>query len=418
MSLSQICGDIKNREIVLYGNCGEIKEFLDAYGSVLKIKCVVTDYKEEVKIQAYAEWGVETCLLENSSLQEELIVVCNHADFEVLQKRLTHIGKKEYVEYISSSLVETLVYHKKLFVGMGTQLIEQICMVLSHAREITDAYSILYFAESEILEVFKNRLQEYKHICRFCDIYVRSACEKQQFEQKIVKGNDLQSQCRVVTVADYGFSGYFPQVEKNRDRISDYLLRERERLDMSYETLAFSRVDYEILKRCQADLEIEEIVLQLLKEEQYTYEEVKENFAKEVQRFKEKEKHDDIKLGDFIENNRKQCLCRNLNEWNEPLISYVVRMVTKVLGMPEVLLSVEEIKQLIEENSGSELLIYPSVQKHLKLEEAYKDKLYRVQTYRSTRYMTMEEYMHYLVTYTYKAQELMQYTKMDQMFQE
>lgn len=418
MNLSQICGDIKKREIVLYGNGDEIKKFLDKYVSVLKIKCVITDYKEEVKIQEYEKWGVATCLLESSSLHEELIVICNHADFEVLQKRLTHIGKKEYSEYISSGLIEALVYHKKLFVGMGTQLIEQMCLLLSHSKEIAETYSILYFAESEILEVFKNRLQEYKHVCRFCDVYVRSACEKQQFEQKIVKENILQPQCKVITVADYGFSGYFPQVEKKRDRISDYLLRERDRLDMSYETLAFSRTDYEILKLCEVGLGIEEIVSQLLNEDYYTYEEVNNNFVKEVQRFKEKEKDDDIKLGDFIESHKKQCLCRNLNEWNEPLISYVVQKVVEILELPDLSLAVAERERLIEENSGGEILIYPSVQKHLDLEECQKNNEYRVKTYRNIRYMSTEAYMHYLVTYTCKAKELMQYTKMDQMFQE
>ncbi|MBO4981792.1 MAG: hypothetical protein J6C84_07855 [Lachnospiraceae bacterium] len=417
MKLNTVCGNIIEREIVLYGDSEEIGNFLERYQSVLKIKAVITDHKKEVKLQSYMVAGVKTILVEDMVFEEELIIVCDRTRFGTLLRRLKHLGKVEYRDFISQELVEALVYQKDLLVCMGTQLLGQVCALLEQGSQAPDKYSILYYIESDIWEQYMNRLQEYMHVCRWCDVYVYSSCEKERFPFKILGKNALSPQCRVITVSDHGFGGYFPQIIRNRDIFSDFMLRERERLDLNYETFAFSRVDKEIERFCKEKRSVEDIVAQVLDTDFYSREEVKKYFDLEVKRLKTMEASDDIRLGDFIQAHQKECLCRNLNEWNEPVVSYVTDELLERLGLPGVSLNKVERQNLIEQNSGSEILIYPSVQKALGLEEELTNKKYRVTTYYHVRYMLKEEYVRFLAEYLYRAMDLMQLMGADEELQ-
>lgn len=414
MGLKDICGDIKKKEIVLYGEENQITKFLDSYGTLLKIKYVITDYRNETKLQQYIKWNVQTVMFDDVDLSDKLIVICDKKRFTSLQKRLENVGKKEYVNYISNELVDNLLFGKKILLCMGTQLLGQVSKLLNNCDNIIMKYSVIFFHEEEIMEPYLNRLQEYKHVGRYCDIYVCSSLEKEKFYLKTLKKNVLDPDCRVIKVADYGFGGYFPQIHRDRDSISDYLLRERERLDMSYETLAFSRTDREMETYCKEGMSVEEIVEKLLDINYFTEDRIKDYFAEEVKRFKTMEVSDDIKLGDFIEQHKEDCLCRNLNEWNEPIISYIAETLVDMLELPKLDIDQQTRANLIEDNSGSEFMIYPSVQRALGLQDKLKDKKYKVTTYYSVKHMDLEEYMKYMVTYLYKAMDIMKFTGMDQ----
>lgn len=402
-----LCGNIKEREIILYGDMAEIADFINAYGSLLTIKWIITDHKKEMKLQAYAHLGIKTMMVEEVTFADELIVVCDKKRFITAVRRLEYLGRVAYKDYISKELVDVLLYEKALMVCMGTQLMGQVSMLLNNCSHVTDTYRVLYFEESNILEPYMNYLPECMHVCRLCDVYVRSSCEKQNFESKIIGSNILKAECKIITVADYGFGGYFPQIIRNRDLFSDFLLRERMRLDISYETFAFSRVDREMEKLCREKNDVEDIAQQIVDDNFYSAEYVKGYFAEEINRFKELEKDDDIKLGAFIEKHQDECLCRNLNEWNEPVISYVTEQLLQLLGLQGVSVTIDERQRLIEEHSGSEIPVYPSVKKAMGLEQKLQDKKYRVTTYFGVKYMELDEYVRYLVEYIQKAMELM-----------
>lgn len=413
MNLLERYKDIRSREIYIYGEQEQVEAFLNTYSSLLRIKLVLTDYKNQVMLQPYESWGIETVLFDDVELAEGLLVICSKENFHVIQKRLEYVGKKEYQDYLSCELIEHLLFKKKLMLCMGTQMIEQVCLLLRSSNQILDEYSIIYYAESELLEPYSQRLQEYIHVGKLCDVYVRSSCEKENFGIKILEQNQLPIGCRIISVADYGFSGYFPQIERSRNKMSRYLMREHERLEMSYETLAFSRTDLEIEALCKNNVDVAEIVERLCELTYFSDEKVKRHFAEEIQRFKALEIEDDIKLGDFIEQNIAKNLCRNLNEWNEPIISYVTEAVISKLGLPGLTISKEQRERLIEENAASEIPIYPCVQKALELQDELKDKQYKAVTYYNVKYMKLEEYLYYIATHTYRAMKIMRFTGMD-----
>ena len=71
----------------------------------------------------------------------------------------------------------------------------------------------------------------------------------------------------------------------------------------------------------------------------------------------------DIRLSQFIEEHKTEYLCRNLYEWSEPVVSYTANLILELLNMPPLLAAQKVRASLIEEISGSELPVYPSVQK-------------------------------------------------------
>lgn len=414
MDIRQVCGDIQQREILLYGEQEDIESFLEKYAGKLNIRYVLTEYNDEIILQPYIKWNLEATMMEQAEISEnQLIIICAKKKFGTLRRRLIYMKKKEYKEYISSELVEALLYQKKLLVCMGTQMLEQVYSLLCSSESICKRYSILYYPENQLMMAYMNRMAEYTHVSRYCDIYVRSACEKEQFLFKAIDNNIGNKECRVITVADFGFGGYYPYVINDRDTMSRYLLRGHERIPMDYETLAFSRTDEEIARLCNGNIPGEAIVEQLLNPNNCQIEEAKRYFESQLERFKGLETTTDIRLGNYIEKHKGEYLCRNLNEWNEPIISYVTEEIVMALDMPQLDISREQRIAVIEENSGSEMIVYPSVQKALGLENIFKDKKYKVVTYHQSRYMSIEEYLYFTIDYLYRAIDIIKFTGMD-----
>ncbi|MBE5884351.1 MAG: hypothetical protein E7291_08070 [Lachnospiraceae bacterium] len=418
--MNKTIGDIKERGIVLYGNVDENREFLHSYNQKLNIKGIMVDDRNDIEMQSFSEWNTQAFLFKEMQLTEELIVICDKANFGQLQNRLEHAGKCEYRDYISAECVEALLFEKKLLVCMGTHLLKQVALLLRNCKKIAEEYSVVYFAESDIKAPYRNRMQEQRHLGRLCDVYVYSDCEKKRYSSKKLEREALKQDCKMISVADYGFGGYFPQYERNRDAVSRYMLGvfvelgDFELKSMDYETNAFHKTDREIEKLCLQGIELEEAIKKLLDVQYFKAEDVADHFAEEVRRFKELEVHADIKLGAFIEQHQKECLCRNLNEWNEPIISYVVEQLARILEIPPVQMNTEECRLLIEEESGTELPVYPGVEKALGLQERLKDKKYKITTYAGSKYLDIEECIRYHASYLYRAWDFMKFTKMNE----
>lgn len=414
MSLDELQGDIYTRDIFIYGDAVETEEFIRLYNNKLRMKKVVTDHKNEVVLQQYKDYGIETVFMDDVLFSNELIVICDSVNFDGDAKRLRHLGRKEYIHYVSKELVEGLLYGKKLMVCMGTQLIRQTLLLLGKHVDLLQKYHIVYFPEDTISEPHMNRLQEYIHVCRKCDVYIRSSCEKAKFSYKIKGVKTLKPGCKIISVADYGFAGYFPQYERDRDIYSELLLREKERVQPNYETLAFGRKEQELEAKCFQKQRIADIVDDLFREDYFSKDFVLKNFNNEIRRFKELEKSDSIKLSDFIANNSHKCLCRNLNEWNEPVVSYIAEEILRELNMSGLKISSVEREKIIEQETGSEFLVYPSVQSALQLREQMKNKKYRVVTYYTIRYLNEREYLSFLANYYLAAADLVQFMGYDE----
>lgn len=416
----QILYNIEQRELFLYGEAEEIECFLEKYARCLKIKKIITDYKDEVKMQSCLKYGLQTIMFEEAIFDDNsLVVICTRKRFMILSKRLMYAGKKEYQNYISSQLVGCLLEKKKLMVCMGTSFVGQIYYLLNQCKAVRNKYSIVYYPEDELMEIYCNRLQEYIHISRVCDVSISSDCEKKKYPLKKLPAGILPSGSIKITVADFGFWGFYPQIVHDRDVFNDYFLREYQRRELKHETLACARADKEIQlmcenSKCKDTLTINDILEKILDERYFKESEVLAFYDEEVAHWRVMEEKSNIRLSDFLLRNRSNaCLCRNLNEWQEPVVSYAANEVLHILNMQPLSLEIEERKKILEENSGSELPIYPSVQKALGLQTMLQDKLYRVVTYESIKYMNLKDYFRYIIEYTMRGIDLLEFTGMN-----
>lgn len=76
-------------------------------------------------------------------------------------------------------------------------------------------------------------------------------------------------------------------------------------------------------------------------------------------------------------------------------------------------LSAKEVEKILTEVEGSELPIYPSVQYAFGMQSQLKNKKYEVVTYNSRKYMSLEEYIRYMVKYTIRVIDLNRFTGWD-----
>ena len=144
----------------------------------------------------------------------------------------------------------------------------------------------------------------------------------------------------------------------------------------------------------------------------YPKEYIEQFFFNEIRQFEQMENNTDIRLAGYIREQHTECLCRNLNEWNEPVIFYVYKAILEILNIHSTTIVKDKRILILENNSGSELPIYPSVQKALGLSETLRNKKYRIVTYNNIEYMTLDKYLYFLTDYLYKAIDFVEFTGM------
>ena len=149
----------------------------------------------------------------------------------------------------------------------------------------------------------------------------------------------------------------------------------------------------------------------MLDEEYLSKDRVLSYFEQELQRFEELEVQDTIQLGAFISEHRQECLCWNLDEWSWQVVLYVSNEILRQLGLQ---VQLEDVTTLVENRAGTQLPIYPCVQKALNLKKKSTQEKFKVVTSGSSKYLSLRQYIEYLAHYTQKAMELLDFTGMDQ----
>lgn len=399
--------ELRNKNIFLFGVQEETINFYKNYNEMLHIKYCVTSYIENVKLQPLKEYGLETKLYDDIELtKDDLLIICDYECYQPIERRLKNEGIIEYSGFISSKLAEGILEEKKIAVLMGSEFIGQLAMGLQMLPEIQENCFCVFYPENELLKAYKNRMAEYMHIARVCDIYIVSVCDKNMYSAKVLSPEFLQKNCIKVRISDYTFNGYFPQIKNDRDVHSDFLFRERKRLPISYNTLFLAREDMNLRRYIDNNVAVEEILSRVSSPDFYTKEQVECHFKEALGKLKRSDEAADIPLAKFVEN----CCVgmvgyRNLDEWNANVLIYVMKKVCKKIGIELKRFNEHQFVDLIEKTSGSELPVYPSVLKHLNIEN-YNDKKYKVVSYYQVRYLNFEEYIRFCVMCMYQIKEL------------
>lgn len=406
----EIIKNLENKNIILFGVSEEAIEFYNKYHAKLHISFCVTSYSENVILQPMRECGLETFLYDDVKITEEdYLIICDSEYFQPLERRLQTDGMVEYKQYLSSKLAAGILEQKKIVVLMGSEFISQLVTALETLQEIKKHYYCIYYSESELLKAYANRMAEYQHVARFSDIYILSVCDKGMYKAKVLTPEFFAKECLRISVSDYTFNGYYPQICTGRDEYSQFLFRERKRLEIPYFTLVLAKEDANLREYVCDNVPVEEIIERISNPEFYSKEQVLQHFENAVENIRKSDEKADIKLAEFIEQFCRQRVgYRNLDEWNTNVLEYVLKQVLEKMGLGHLAVDEEVMADLLETKSGSELPVYPCVLRHLGI-EGYQNKKYRVVSYYQTRYMDFEEYIRYCVDGMYKIKELQQF---------
>lgn len=335
---SKIQNYIKKREVCFFGEVEHVVPILEKFINIIPIKKLITVYKDEVKLQSLQKYGIESVLFNVNQMADNLFyIICSKDnEFSTIEKLLLYSNCNAYEDYISARLLDSLIENKKVIVCMGTQMLEQVSVLLNHCPQVNKEYSIIYYPEREFWQGIN---AEYIHISQCADISIQSACNGVNFQKKKLSGNAFSEKCKLITIADYGFWGYYPQIFRDAETLNPNLMRVHERVDVDYETLVCARIDMEIQKKCEKvkflnESEIESITKELLREDYYDADEIRNLYDEEIARWHNLEENDDIKLSAFLEQNKGNAfICKNLHVWGEPVITYIANQIINMLKL-------------------------------------------------------------------------------------
>ncbi len=396
-----------SKGVVLFGVNDAAANFCKQWGRSVKILYSVTGLSEDAARQPLLEeFGVDTRLLDDTTFAKgHTVIVCDK--FTPSTTHLIACGLAEYHDYVHVYLAEAFLSKKKLAVFMGTALMRQVVTLLGQHEAFSSEYSSAFFPDDSLLKAYSNETAAYHHVARCCDLYVHSVCEGDRYQRKILSPSDLPPGCITASISDYSFWGYHPQLNRDRHIKSDYFLRERIRIPVLYNTLAFARQDIPLETMCNDGLRPETAVQKICSESFYSKDKALSHYKEALETIKKADEYADIRMGGYLsEYTGGLPANRNLDEWNAGALIHVISELFKHIGLSCAAPEYGVIKSVIEDVSGSEIPIYPSVASHLNLYSVDKNTQYKIVTFYKTMHMTFEEYANFAVEYLYKSKEL------------
>ena len=129
----QISRRLKSSQIVVYGNdMGSerfIKELVPFFSDIIHL----TDFTEEIELQPFAQYGVETVWFDDYGVGANTYVVIT-GQFIRSQNKLRLLQLEEYIDYASIYVVRAIIQQKKQ--AGGNQNISYIKFVLNRRESL------------------------------------------------------------------------------------------------------------------------------------------------------------------------------------------------------------------------------------------------------------------------------------------
>lgn len=403
----QIYNSLIHKDIILFGVREEAVLFYQKYHHLIHIQFCMTSYSENLTLQPMREYGLETRLFDDVTLtDQDFLVICDDEYYQSVEGRLKTENIAEYSRFVNWKLAAAVLERKQLAVFMGSAFMKQVVMGIKAQPNFSEKYFSVFYFEDNLLQPYQNRICEYKHMVRLCDAYIVSACDKNMYGSKVFADSLLLPDCVKISVSDYTFNGYYPQIVNDRDAYSDFLYRERKRLNLFYGTLFLAREDANLKKYVMEKWSPDEILNRVCEESFYSADAVNENYQNALQNIRKSDLLADIRLADYIERDCAGTVTyRNLDEWNLPMLLYVMERIAEKLQIAYQEPDKKVLGEKLEETSGSELPVYPSVLKHLRI-TGYENKKYRIVNYYGVRYLNFEEYMRHCIESMYLIKEM------------
>lgn len=395
------------KRIILFG-AGEVAEkFYFVNRNKINISHCVSNLKEQWgKKKFLDELDIKEFRAEDIG-ENDYIIVCGPFAFRQIEIQLVNCGFRMFEHFIESQIANSLLENKKIALFRGSCILRDIYECIVQSQAFTEQYTAIYATDNYVVSKFDNRVLYYASM--ICDCYVYSYRILRQDKVYLLTEDDLPADCRIISVSNITFPGYWPQADPEIRNSNKYLMHpyNSKRNLVFYHTL-YRLEDININQMIEAGKEADEIYKLVSASDYYDEKMVKRNLKVSFKSVQIAEQFADIRVMDFLkENYDKRLVFQNFAHMHKCVIWTYVRRLLETMGV-----SIEECDRL-EANSpefihhGGDIPVYPSVAKVLGLNWLDESTSYEIMTYHGIEKMTFEEYVRHYVEYTKMARNIM-----------
>lgn len=413
---AQIGRRLKSSKIVIYGNDSGSERFIKELVPFFSDMVHMTDFTEELELQPFAQYGIETVWFDDYEVGSNTYVVIT-GQFIRSQNKLRLLQLEEYIDYASIYVVRAIIQQKKLVITMGNSAMSQLTAALKVCSGFSDQYTVKYYNNNNFYRGDIRKYQEYQHVAKVSDVYIYSIRSEVGYEANLIKKDQMRTPCIRIGISGNDFNGFYPQLDRN-SYLSKYCFREYKMRDIPYKYYAFSPQDRIMESFIEKKLSREDIIAAFRDPELLDIAQIEKNFEDAIAHIRESDELADIPLAEEIIRLKSQIIVsRSLEEWHPQIIAYMLEGVFQRIGHKESKYCYDDLAEASCEWSGNEIPIYPCVLKYFGLEETTVRKKYKIVSYENIRYMDLNEYAEYFADYCIKAGALchLMYFKGDRM---
>lgn len=402
---AQVSRRLASSKIAVYGNDEGserfIKELLPFFSDIVHL----TDFTEELELQPFSEYGVETVWFDDYEISSDRYIVVT-GQFVRSQNKLRLLRFAEYIDYASIYVVRAVIQRKKLVTVMGGGAMSQLTAALKACPDFSVQYTVKYYNYYNFYRGEVRQYQEYQHVTKVSDVYIYSIKSAPGYEGNLIKESQMKAPCVRIGVSGNDFTGLYPQMDKD-GYLSKYCFREYEMSKIPYKYYVFSPLDLMMERFIREKWLKKDIIAAFYDPKLLDRVQIAKNFEEAIAYVRESDELADIPLAEeIIRQKHRIVVSRSLEEWHPQVIAYMLKRIFQMLGHAETRYCEQSIAEAACEWSGSEIPVYPCVLKYFGLEAAVAEKMYRIVSYENIRYMNMEEYAEYFADYCINAQNL------------
>ena len=379
----EILNSLLNKKVVLVGTGTESADFYNSYCNLLNIDMITANYfltdaleKFHLKSEVEAK-KINELKIGGNSDYFYIIAIAYDVSYLAVSFQLEELGLLYGKDYIDYSIAEAILCGKKILITVGDCLLDAISIGLNYFDTFKEKYYIKHFYNLGRSKFF-NKI--YYRMAKICDFYVmnRHLMDPYRF---YFKKEELPKDSEIIFIATPEFRGYWPQTPKKESVVNKYHIFPHDGYPVGFVMREDMNINSVIDNKEKID--IKSLIRRLQDENFYSREQVIKNYNISINVLKHAEKDCHIKISDyFINNISTKKTAKEYSHYQNDLILEICRRLIVYL---EPNLCKEEYVNTEVKNDilpFTEMPVYPSVARYLKLDYITEKTKYKIRTYK------------------------------------
>ena len=397
-----VLNKINSKNIILFGVGPVAEKFYMKFRDRMRISHCVSNFAEEWGEKEFLGELDVKCFKKEDISENDYLIICGPYAFRTIELQLVRDGLKMYDHFVESNIADAIFSQKKIALFYGGCVLRDIRLCLDKVPSFQNDYTSVFIQTNAHQSITINRVLYYMKDIADCYVYTPRILDRDEIY--MLKKEDLPETCKIISVSNISVGIYWPQIELDLEVYNPYYLHSyNARRNLDFYHSVYRKEDKNINQMVSQKISIPEIVKRLSDEDFYSEKEVLRNEKIAFKTIQMAERAVDVTIYDYVkENYREKNLYQNFMHPDKCIIwEYVRRLLDK---MEVSVKEVDHLEQISPKHihEGGDVPIYPSVIKHMQL-KGMENKRYEILAGENIRYMTFEEAIEHIASYTEKA---------------